>query len=291
MKTTLQSIYFNRNKNDVIDFFANASQSDVDEFHIRDITCKKRDISLQDYEKIIRILKNAHKKIILSTFPFETDADEKVKHLLQSVDYIEVNNIGILEQINTCIDETKIILGPYLKIYNQYDLEFFNDFNVTRIVIPYHSEYSQILRMIEAIRFNTELFVLGKIPVNLSWNCFLSMQHQKNRINCNKLCGIYPDALDIMSLNDIPLFKVIGPEVISYKTFNALREYKKFPVDYLRINPNFLFEKDHLCENLNQIVTAINIEDVSFLQFLRPDECCNGLIFPQTEGYKFILDI
>lgn len=252
MKLILQSIYFNRPKKEIFDFFEKVSQLDIDEYHIRDISCEKRDyLSVQDYKKIISILRKNNKTIIMSTFPFQTSRDTKLAKLAKLVDYIEINNIGILNIIK---NKEKIILGPYLKIYTKQDLDFFSDYNIERMVIPYNLDDGEIENLINRVKIKKELFIFGKIPVNLSWNCFIAMQKNKNRKNCNMDCFAYSNGIDVESLEKQPLFTIIGIEVLSnefYKTnynINSLDVLKKF--EYLRINPNFVENIDGLCKKI-----------------------------------------
>lgn len=283
MKYVIESPNFNTSYKEIYEKFRSISKTKADEIHIRDTTCKRRDLSLKDYKNIIRLLKKNNKKVILGTFPFECFEDKKIQPLERLVDYIEINHIGVLEQIKK---DTRIISGPYLKLYNKKDISIFQEHNLQRIVLPYVITKQEFLKLSQEIPIQKELFSYGRVPISLGWDCFIAKNNKNNRVNCKKECMKPEEKFTIMSLDGKPLFRLLGPVVSSHHIYNITNELHKIGAPgYMRININHLQNTSEFHKRIDKYIKNIekqkNMEEKNI-------NCCNGIFYSKTPGYKFL---
>ncbi len=286
-KLVVSAPFFNASEKNLFEEFKILAESNADEILLRDISCQKREPSVDFYKKTIKLLHDNGKKVILNTPVIVRKEDKSFNAVSHLVDSVEVNNIGYLPFLKN----TKMLLGPHLKLYNWKDLELFDNSKIERFVVPYGLTKVQTEILLHEVKCEGEVFVFGFEPIALSWNCFLASFLGKNRFNCQKSCFSHPSGLNLSSLNNIPLFKVMGAQVFSQKPYSVLNqvEYlKRKKVKYFRINPHFVFEKIKLGQKINELKKIIDgkkkCDDLGYL------EKCNGTFFENTPGYEYVSD-
>jgi len=286
-KLVVSAPFFNNSEKKLFATFKVIAKSEADEVLLRDISCQKREPSVAFYKKTIKLLQNNGKKIILNTPVIVRQNDKAFNALNHLVDSVEVNNIGYLPFLKN----RKTILGPHLKIYNWKDLEVFENIELDRFVVPYGLTKKQTEELLREVKCNGEIFVFGLEPIALSWNCFLASFLGKNRFNCQKSCFGYPSGMNLSSLNNISLFKVMGTEALSQKVYSVLNqvEYlKRKEVKYFRVNPHLIFEKTNLVQKINELKEVIDGKKSH--KIFEGLEKCNGTFFENTPGYEYVSD-
>jgi len=279
--------FFNSSEKQLFETFKVLAKSNADEILLRDISCQKREPSVAFYKKVIKLLHDNGKKVILNTPVIVRQEDKVFNAVNHLVDSVEINNIGYLPFLKN----KRTILGPHLKLYNWKDLEVFENVKLERFVVPYGLTKKQTQELLKEVKCEGEVFIFGLEPIALSWNCFLASFLGKNRFNCQKSCFAYPAGMNLSSLNNIPLFKVMGTETLSQKAYSVLNqvEYlKRKDVKYFRVNPHAIFEKSELGQKINELKEII--ERKKSYKVLKYLEKCNGTFFESTPGYDYVSD-
>ena len=286
-KLIISAPFFNTTEKDLLKTFEILAKSNADEILLRDVSCQKREPSIEFYKKTIKLLHDNGKKIILNTPLIVRQEDKVFNKFSNLVDIVEINNIGYLPFLKN----TKTILGPQLRMYNCEDSKVFEDSKFERFVVPYGLTKEQTQELLHEIKHEGEVFIFGLESVALSWDCFLASFLEKNRHNCQKACFNHASGLNISSLNSIPLFKTMGTEVFSQKAYSIINQIdylKKNGVNHFRANPHLIFEKSQLGKRINDLKEIIesnkNTENFWWL------EKCNGTFYEKTPGYEYVGD-
>lgn len=284
-KTIVFAPFSNSTEKKLFESYESIAKSNADEVLLRDISCQKRELSIDFYKKVIKLLKDNNKKIILNTPLIIRQKDKVFDKFNNKVDYVELNNLGYFHNIKN----SSIILGPHLKLYNWQDSKIFDNTKFDRFVVPYRLTKYQTQDLLKNIKQQSEIFVFGLEQIAISWNCFLAPFFEKNRFNCQKICYKYKNGLNISSINKIPLFKTMGTEVFSQKPYSILNEInylKERGVKYYRINPHVVFEDDELTMRINELKDIIDGKK-SFENIWWLDKC-NGTFYKNTPGYEYV---
>jgi collagenase-like PrtC family protease len=247
MELVLSPVYHAWNKKRLKDFYLNeVVNMDVSTVYVGEVICQKRDIlNEDDFKEIIAALKSAGKTVYHSTLALITSQDEldESKRFLHLFDGVEVNSFGVLNLLikDKSLKDKKIIIGPFMNIYNSVAADFLLKFNPERFVTPYEVPFDTIKDVAANIKTPLEVYAWGQLSTALSWRCYTARTFNLERNTCALKCFDYPDGILLKTVKDEPLYVENGIQVLSSKMHCIIEQIdmlKDINMPYLRITPS-----------------------------------------------------
>ena len=247
MELVLSPVYSAWDKQRLKDFYLNeVTKMDVSTVYVGEVICQKRDtLTEKDYKEIISALKESGKTVYHSTLALITNQSEldSAKTYLHLFDGVEVNSFGVLNLLikDDSFKDKKIIIGPFMNIYNSVAADFLLKFNPERFVTPYEVPYDTIKDIAENIEKPLEVYAWGQLSTALSWRCYTARTFNLERDTCQLKCYDYPDGILLKTVADEPLYVENGIQVLSSKTHCIIEQMdmlEEIGLKYLRITPS-----------------------------------------------------
>lgn len=297
MKLVLSPVYSAWNKNRLRDFYLKeVVNMDVGTVYIGEVICQKRaSLSEEDYKEIIAALKGSGKTVYLSTLALITNNDELEKTLKYAhlFDGIEINSFGVLNLVikDESLKDKKMVIGPFMNIYNSAAIEYLKKFDPERLVTPYEVPYDTIKDISQKTRLPIEVYTWGELSTALSWRCYTARMFETDRDNCFKKCFEYPDGIVLETIEKDDLYIINGIQVLSSKMHCIVEQIdmlKEADITYLRITPCYKNTLDVV--NIFSAVLNGNVdkkEAVEMLKVYAPHGLSNGW-FLGKPGWQYI---
>jgi collagenase-like PrtC family protease len=247
MELALSPVYSAWDKKRLKDFYLEeVVNMDVSTVYIGEVVCQKRDmLSKDDYQEIIAALKGAGKTVYLSTLALITNQDElnQSKRHVNLFEGVEVNSFGMLNLLikDESLKDKKIIIGPFMNIYNSVAADYLKKFNPARIVTPYEVPFDTIKDIAKKSDVPLEVYSWGQLSTALSWRCYTARTFDLTREKCAKKCFEYPDGILLETLEKEPLYVANGIQVLSSKMHCIVEQIdmlKEINLACLRITPS-----------------------------------------------------
>lgn len=305
MKITLGPIPFQWDKEKIITFYREITNTPVTTVYIGEVVCSKRTILGRDFlERIGRMLQDEGKEVVLSTLGLITNREELeyVRSLIDLPFSIEVNNIGVLNLLESNrsgilpdvpdLPDKRLIAGPHLAVYNAPTAKFFSDMNIRRFVFmpELHKD------AIESISSNIssiekEIIGFGNLPVASSWRCYTVRALEMTKNNCAIVCKKHPEGMQLETMDGMPVFNINGTQLMSARKvcmIGQLDILKSLGIEYLRIIPQERNTVDIIDTFRKVIEGVITSQDaVGVLRGYAPEGLSNGWFHGQA-GWEFI---
>lgn len=306
MKITLGPIPFLWEKDRILSFYKEISNTPVSVVYLGEVACSKRPISGIDMlETIGRILQDAGKEVVISTLGLITNREElKFIETLCSLPFaIEVNNAGTL---NICsgIDNRSgkmpdkrasgkpLIGGPHLSVYNAPTAKFLIDSGVQRIV--FMPELNK--KAIESISLSIpsiekEIIVFGNLPLAFSWRCYTARALDLSKANCAIACKNYPDGMPLETMDGMSIFNINGTQLMSGKKVCMIEQLdilEGLGIEYLRIIPQAENTPD-IIDIFNKVIEGVLTYPIAIetLKRYAPEGISNGWFYGEP-GWEYI---
>lgn len=238
-KLSLSPILFNWTAEKRRDFYFEVADSEIDIVYIGEVVCPKRQqLAFKYIDETVKRLKDANKEVIVSTMAiiFNEKADKCVN---DAIAYAEKNGLLIEANDISTFAKTKggknTVIGPFLNIYNEETLRFFN--NVRRACLPFELSVERANQIAEKTDKELEIFAWGRIPLAISARCFHAKINNLKRSECGLVCGKDLDGLDIKTLDNQDFLSVSGPLTLSHR-YKELSNFKDISVEIFRISPH-----------------------------------------------------
>jgi len=286
MKLALSPVYDSWDRLRLRDFYLKeVVEMDVDTVYIGEVICQKRlTLSENDFKEIIAALKESGKDVYLSSLALITNNDEleRSKQFLHLFDGVEVNSFGVLNILinDEKYKDLKIILGPFMNVYNSVSADYLKKFNPARLVIPYEVPYETIKDISSKSDLPLEVNSWGHLSTALSWRCYTARSFDLERDNCAKKCLEHPDGILIETVKKEDLYIINGIQLQSSKIHCLVEQIdmlKEINVSHMRITPSndnttdvVNIFSDVLCGNLG------NKEAADMLSAYAPHGLSNG---------------
>lgn len=238
--------YWPRQK--VFDFYQAMAEQPVDIVYVGETVCSRRhELRLDDWLDIAALLADAGKQAVLSSLTL-IESESDLKSLRRMVDeprfMVEANDMGAVRLLSE--RRLKFVAGPTLNIFNGETLRLFAELGATRWVMPPEVGAAQLagLQSERPADLETELFVLGRLPLAYSARCFTARRFNLQKDACEFRCLDFPDGLALKTRDGEAFLTLNGTQTQSAKVYNLLLELpalRSAGVDVLRISPQTEF--------------------------------------------------
>lgn len=241
MELTLGPILFEWKREEVLKFYGEAADMDVDRVYVGEVVCsKKLGLRHDDIGSIIKRLLDAGKKVTLSSHAVVSNEDELelTRALVSLHDSIEANDMSVFNI--TDASRKELFAGPHITTYNAPSIEFLKSVGVRRVTFPVELSKESISYNIAQTGVFGEVFAHGKLPLAFSWRCYTSRAHGLTKTDCRHDCSRYPDGMELKSVDGRSLFTVNGTSLLSADTYTLVEfveELKDIGAGALRISP------------------------------------------------------
>ncbi len=281
MELTLGPVLFDWKREDLLKFYEEVSDMEVDTVYLGEVVCSKRmGLTTDDLQKVAEGLAGNGKKVYLSTLAIVSNDREisNIRELSKLGFALEANDASAIAIANEEDRETSA--GPHITCYNTGDIEFLKRKGIERITFPVELPAASIRYNIENSGITSEIFAHGKVPLAFSWRCYTSRAFGLSADNCEFDCRKFPDGMEINSLDNVPLFTINGKSILSADTYTLVEmvdELKAMGVSALRVSPQSKDTARAVKIFRERIEGAIdNEEAVSRLKEITAGGLCNG---------------
>ena len=241
MELTLGPVLFEWKREELLSFYDEVAEMDVDRVYVGEVLCtKKLGLTKEDAPVIIKRLESAGKKVTLSSLAIVSN-DEEIDYTRSIIDMhssIEANDMSVLNMIDMTAKE--VVAGPHITSYNAPSIDFLKDCGVKRVVFPVELPRSSMAYNMQHSALPAEIFAHGKAPLAFSWRCYASRAHGLTRAECRHHCARYPDGLDLKSMDGVSVFSISGTSILSASVYTLIEYVDELRADgagALRISP------------------------------------------------------
>ncbi|MDG4720451.1 MULTISPECIES: ubiquinone anaerobic biosynthesis protein UbiV [Thalassospira] len=227
------------------DFYAQvADEADIDIVHVGEVVCAKRmpffDKHLPD---VIERLQRAGKEVVLSTLALVMNGREsdQIKEITQMPDLlVEANDISAAG----LLAGKPHVIGPYINIYNESTLSYFEDQGAKRISLPWELPMTSIARLCETRKSaEIEIQIFGRMPLAISARCYSARARGLHKDGCRYVCGDHIDGMDVATLDNAPFLAVNGLQTMSshyVELSDSIEDLQNAGVNAFRLSPHSL---------------------------------------------------
>lgn len=225
MTLVLGPVLFNWSADKLRDFyFRVADEAPIDIVHVGEVVCAKRWPFLAPHvPDIIERLQAGGKEVVLSTPALICNEREMTEARALAADselVIEVNDLGAL----ALAGGRPFVIGPYINVYNEATLGFFERAGAVRICLPPELPGTSLAVLARAASATLELQVFGRMPLAISGRCFHARAHGLHKDGCQFVCGNDADGLTIRTLDAEPFVTVNGTQTLSHSCLDLADE-------------------------------------------------------------------
>lgn len=257
---TIGPILFCWKANEILDFYYKISdREEISSVYLGEIICETRKNFLgKNLDKILQRLTDSKKEIIFST-PILVNDEESRTLLGETVARagdefaLEINDLSALALLTEKPRKNKLIAGPFLNIYSEDTLKFFQEKNFNRVCLPFELPKKSIFALAEKNLMEIEIMIFGRVPLAISARCFHAKLHNLPRDECKLVCLNDPNGLSVQSLDGQGFLAINGTQTLSHSYNNLIKnipEMSRQGVKYFRISP-------HNSVNLDQLFDAV----------------------------------
>ncbi len=224
-KLSLGPLLFNWDSDKIRDFyFAIADEAPIDYVYLGEVVCAKRLAGKNYLPEVVERLDNAGKKIIFSGLMLVLDNRDMTA--LESVaamapEYlIEANDmsaVSMLWQQNHAI-------GPFINIYNEATLKYYEDGGATRISLPPELPAKSLRALAKVARSELEVQIFGRLPLAISSRCYHARAHKLHKDGCQYVCEKDPDGMTVDTMDGQKFLTINGLQTLSYSYCNLMAE-------------------------------------------------------------------
>ena len=282
METTLGPVQYFWPKRDVFDFYETVAQSSFDRVHLGEVTCsKRREVTLNDWLDLARMLSAAGKQVVLSTLTLLESESElsQVRKLCEINEFmVEANDMSAVKFLSS--NGMEFCTGPSFNIYNGYTLKQLYKLGMRRWVLPLELSQEKLAAILEqtdalnlADKIETEVFGYGYMPLAYSARCFSARANGRAKDACEFVCLKDPHGIPLATQENEPLFTLNGIQTQSGRCLNLLDRWqamKAMGVHSLR----FSAHSYDVFDRVDALKEAITLETDCIAQ--RSGDECNG---------------
>ncbi|HJO92602.1 MAG TPA: DUF3656 domain-containing protein [Victivallales bacterium] len=217
---------------------ADAVYAGLAKFNARERT---ENFTLEEMSKLIAYAHDNNKKVYLTfnTLIKESELPEAAENIYQIAklkpDAVIVHDLGVLRLIREYFPSLTIHASTQMGIHNSAGVNFASKLGVKRVILERQVTLTELKKINENSRIETEVFIHGALCCSMSGNCLFSSWQggwSGNRGKCKQPCrrryysdagnGFFFSTKDLYSLDIIPELKKIG--VSSLKIEGRLRK-------------------------------------------------------------------
>lgn len=251
LKVSLGPVLYYWNREQLLDFYAQAATSDIDVIYLGEVVCsKRRALGTDDWLALARDLaRESGKEIVLSSLTLiEAESElgvvrRQVRELPRdgSVRF-EANDFGAVQVASEA--GLPFVAGHALNVYNADTLGRLVKRGATRWLAPVELGRDNIAAVTSAARgaglaVETEVFAYGRLPLAHSARCFTARAHNLPKDQCGFRCADDVDGIALATRDGVPLFRLNGIQTQSAghcNLFGEASDMARRGVDVLRIS-------------------------------------------------------
>lgn len=248
MQLSLGPVPYFWSRQTMLDFYQQVAASPVDMVYLGETVCsKRRALSAEGYRAIARELRDAGKKVVLSTLTLIESAGE-LKELAVWCDngefVIEANDVAAIQLCHN--NGLPFVAGSALNVYNASALLRLLTLGMQGWVMPVELSRTWLAALLgdpavtaARSRFAVEVFAFGHLPLAFSARCFTARSENRTKDACELCCLKYPGGRLVHSQEDQPVFVLNGIQTQSGSRYNLVSDVSSMAglVDVVRISP------------------------------------------------------
>jgi collagenase-like PrtC family protease len=212
----------------LFDFYERAAAAPVDIVYLGEVVCaRRRALRYEDWLDIAAKLAAAGKEVVLSTLALmEAEADLRMlRRIAENGRYlVEANDMGAVSVLSE--RGLAFVAGPHLNVYNAATLGLLRRLGARRWVMPMELSRETFAGIVERQDppVETELFVLGRVPLAFSARCFTARRRGLEKDDCDIACVDYGDGLVLATREDNQFMVLNGIQTMSHSVYNLVAE-------------------------------------------------------------------
>ena len=284
MKLALGPLLYYWPRQRVLDFYRQVETSPCDVVYLGEVICSRRhELRLNDWLDLAQRLAAAGKEVVLSSQALlESESDLKgLRRMVANGRFaVEANDLSAVALLARA--GARFVAGPHINSYNVETLEGLARLGAVRWVMPVELSRAALARMQQGRppSLETEVFVLGQLPLAFSARCFTARHYERRRDDCGFVCLEHPDGLRLSTREGKAFLRLNGTQIQSDATYNLVGELPVLDalgVDGVRVSPS----AEHCLERLETLHEAIDAklpaaEAAARIESLAPGGTCNG---------------
>lgn len=257
MKYALGPLLYFWPKQDVEQFYLQASSSEADIIYLGETVCsKRRELKPQHWLEIATQLSQAGKQVVLSTMAL-LEAPSEIKVMQSYIDngdfIIEANDMAGIQLASE--KKMPFVVGPAINTYNAHALKLFLKQGMMRWCMPVELSrqwLSNTLQQCETLgirgQFEVEVFSHGYLPLAYSARCFTARAENRAKDECQTCCIRYPTGIQVDSQEGQAVFNLNGIQTQSGYCYNLINDLPHMQglVDVVRLSPLGVETFNHL---------------------------------------------
>lgn len=227
----------------LLDFYEEAATWPVDIVCLGEAVCAKRNaLSPREWLDLGRRIEATGREVVFVSPPgIETPGE---LHLLATLAdqgrfAIEVNDVGLLPRLR---GKAPIVAGPHLHVFNAATLRILIRWGACRWVAPYEIDAPTLAGLAAGLPscLETEVFILGSVPLAYSPRCFTAARLGRTRRDCGLACLASPTGDALHSLEGEELFVQDGKQTLSLRPVSLISDLARVTsagAGVLRVQP------------------------------------------------------
>ncbi|HZP93078.1 MAG TPA: U32 family peptidase [Burkholderiales bacterium] len=245
MKLALGPLLYYWPKQGVLDFYRQVETSPCDIVYLGEVICSRRhELRLNDWLDLAQRLAGAGKEVVLSSQALlESESDLKwLRRMVANGRFaVEANDLSAVAMAARA--GVPFVAGPHINSYNVETLEILARMGAVRWVMPVELSRAALARMQQRRPppLETEVFVLGQLPLAFSARCFTARYYERRRDDCGFACLEHPDGLRLSTREGASFLRLNGTQIQSDATYNLVGELpvlRALGVDAVRVSPS-----------------------------------------------------
>lgn len=260
MHISLGPLLYCWQKQQVTDFYQQVAASQIPLVYLGEAVCsRRRELKWGDYLELAQMLKQAGKKVVISTLAL-IEAPSEYTELKRQVDngefMVEANDMAAVYLANE--HKLPFVCGASINNYNRASLDILQRFGMQRFVMPVELSKAWLSQVIQQKpSFEVEVLGHGYLPLAHSARCFTARHKQLTKDHCETVCREYSKGLLAQTQEQQPLLRLNGIQTQSASCLDLRSEITtmaKMGVDVFRVSPSSL----DCITTANTLVDAIN---------------------------------
>lgn len=260
MHISLGPLLYCWQKQQVTDFYQQVAASQIPLVYLGEAVCsRRRELKWGDYLELAQMLKQAGKKVVISTLAL-IEAPSEYTELKRQVDngefMVEANDMAAVYLANE--HKLPFVCGASINNYNRASLDILQRFGMQRFVMPVELSKAWLSQVIQQKpSFEVEVLGHGYLPLAHSARCFTARHKQLTKDHCETVCREYSKGLLAQTQEQQPLLRLNGIQTQSASCLDLRSEITtmaKMGIDVFRVSPSSF----NCITTANALVDAIN---------------------------------
>ena len=244
VKLALGPLLYYWPRQEVLEFYERIAAAPVDVVYVGEAVCSRRhELRLPDWIALADMLATAGKEVVLTTLAL-LESESDLNALRKIVDngrfLIEANDMAAVSMLSQ--SKLSFVAGPHLNTYNPATLALLRRLGAVRWVMPVELSRRTLEIMQQGLPqgMQTEVYVLGRLPLAFSARCFTARYHDVAKDSCGFVCRDYPDGLPLATREGAGFLVLNGIQTQSWAVYNLAHEIPALAalgVDVVRASP------------------------------------------------------